>query len=183
MGRGTPRVLDDLSPSEGRSVLRILLHRHPELTEEAEEAARLIASDVDPDHIAEDIEYSARVLGFDELNARAGRQSWGYVHPTEAAWEMLSEVLEDHLAEMKRLARLGLEGAATDTCVGILLGLYRLREARGNPILEMAPDFCDERATDVLSQWTKAPGPLRGRRELPEGFVAEELPEWSSLIQ
>ncbi len=173
----TPRILADLSGSAGRSVLRILLRRHPELTDEAEAAARMLTSNVAPDHIAEDIKDGVWAPGFDVLNAHARRQPWGYVHPADTTLEVLGD-----LTEMKRLACLGLARAACDTCVGLLLGLYRLREAREEPILEMAPDFCDETVSDILSQCAKTPGPLRGRRELPRELVAEEIPAWSSLM-
>ena len=55
---------------------------------------------------------------FEELNARAGRQAFGYVEPGEAAWEILEEVVEPGLDEIKRLLSIGLEDPARAQCEG-----------------------------------------------------------------
>lgn len=45
--------------------------------------------------------------------ASAGRQGWGYVEPTEAAWELLEGALNPFLDEMRRRVELGLFIRAT----------------------------------------------------------------------
>src|SRR2546430_8612475 len=40
-----------------------------------------------------------------DLNARAGSHEWGYVEPSEAAWEILEETVEPVLDDMKRQDR------------------------------------------------------------------------------
>ncbi len=58
---------------------------------------------------------------YDDLNARAGGHSWGYVEPTETAWELLEEAVEPVLSEMKRYLEIELEEQAREFCHGILL--------------------------------------------------------------
>lgn len=77
-----------LKPAESAVVLRSLLERHPELVAEAGEIARATVSDVDAEAVAEQVERAVVDVDLDDLNSRAGRQSWGYVEPTEAAWEL-----------------------------------------------------------------------------------------------
>lgn len=58
-------------------------------------------------------------LEADAIQGRAGKQSWGYVEPTEAAWELLEEAVDDVVADMKRRMELGLDAAAEAICCGI----------------------------------------------------------------
>jgi hypothetical protein len=51
-------------------------------------------------------------LDLDDLHARAGGHSWGYVEPSEAAWELLEEAIEDLTTDMRRRMEVGLDGAA-----------------------------------------------------------------------
>src|SRR4051794_24983188 len=88
------KVLARLTPDESAGVLRALLERHPELAAEAEELAAATVTDVDAQAVADDVEHAVLCLDIDQLNARAGRTRWGYVEPTEAAWELLGEAIE-----------------------------------------------------------------------------------------
>ena len=90
-------------------MLRSLLERHPELIAEAEEIASATVTDVDAHAVAEDVEQAVLDRDLDDLNSRAGRHSWGYVEPTEAAWELLAEAVDPFLDEMKRHVELGFE--------------------------------------------------------------------------
>jgi hypothetical protein len=74
---------------------------------------------------AEEVLDAVTSLDLDSLNDRAGSHSWGYVEPTEAAWELLEEAVEDIVADMKRSMDLGLETTAETICVGIVVGLHR----------------------------------------------------------
>lgn len=111
-------------------MLHTLLERHPELVAEAEEIARATVTDVDADFVAADVEQAVLDLDNDELDTRAGRKSWGYVEPTEAAWELLEEALEPFLGEVKRHIELGFEAAATAACAGLVLLCHRANSSK-----------------------------------------------------
>jgi len=166
-GRG--RVLERLSGAEAASVLKCLLQRHPELQSEAENIAGDLLSDVSLLSVADDVENAVLQFDYDDLNSRAGRHSWGYVEPTEAAWELLEEAVEPFVEDMKRYLELGLEEQAQKLCQGILSGLYRVRDGGKNDILGWAPDFPGEAAGNALEVWG---------RKLARSFVAEHIPEW-----
>lgn len=175
------KVLDGLTAEESQDVLRLLLGRHPELVEEAEGLAVEVASGVDREAVAGDLVMSVGLLTLAELSGRAGRQAYGYVEPSEAAWEILEEVVEVFHEDIVRLAGLGLEDGARATCEGVLLGLYRLREDEDHDVLGYAGDFPEEAAGWTLERWRKAKGPEKGRRVLGDGFVEEVVPEWGWL--
>jgi len=183
-------ILEKLNHSEAASVLRMLLDRHPELRPEAEAIAKGVLSEVSPFTVADDVENAVLQYDYDDLNGRAGRHSWGYVEPTEAAWELLEEAVEPFVSEMKRYLEMGLDAQAQDFCQGILLGLYRVRDGGGNDILNWASDFPAEAAGNALDDWAKVAGaeaegaPARRKpRQLPRDFVEEHMPDWGWVLK
>ena len=81
------KVLDRLGSDELAAVLRTLLKSHPDLRTEAEKIAVDLVSSPSVEDIAGEILFNVTNLDMDDLNGRAGKHSWGYVEPTEAAWD------------------------------------------------------------------------------------------------
>jgi hypothetical protein len=183
------RTLEHLKPEEAAGVLRRLLEVHPDLATEAEEIARSVLHQVDYEDVAAEIEDEIRALDYEVLNARAGSHEWGYVEPSEAAWEILEETVEPLREDMKRHLELGLEAEALEICKGLVLGCYRLSERAGGDVLEWAPDFPEEAAGDILEAWyTGTDDPKRRearprkRPPLPPDFL-HRVPKWIPLIE
>ena len=181
-------LLDELQPGEAALVLRRLLAVHPELLSEAEEISRSTLGDVSFESIASEVEDAIRQFNLDDLDGRAGRHSWGYTEPTEAAWELLEEAVEPFVEDMKRHLGLGLHGEAFEICKGIVLGLYQCRDASGDEFLGWAEDFPAEAAGNAVDDWISAgkpgasgsqPGP--NRVALFRKFVDEYAPEWQRI--
>ena len=172
--RGKSNLIDRLESAEAAAVLQRLLARHPELREEVEALARAVLGEVSLLDIADEVEGALLQFDYDDLNSRAGAHSWGYMDPTEAAWEMLDEAVAPFIADMKRHLELGLEEEARQCCQGILLGLYRVRDGAGNDIVGWAADFPAETAAQVLKDWKKA----GARSAVSRDFVAEHVPDW-----
>ncbi|MBI4590769.1 MAG: hypothetical protein HY725_18240 [Candidatus Rokubacteria bacterium] len=95
-------LLARIKPHEAAGILRLLLERQPKLQGEAEEIAKAMVTDVRVEDVAEAVGQAVLGLDLDDLNARAGRHSWGYVEPTEAAWELLEEELNPREAPWTR---------------------------------------------------------------------------------
>ncbi len=104
-------LLDRLKPGEAATVFRRLLKAHPDLSSEADEIARSLLRQLEYEDVAAEIEDEIRALDYEDLNARAGSHEWGYVEPSEAAWEILEETVEPVLDDMKRHIELGLRVA------------------------------------------------------------------------
>ena len=64
-------------------------------------------------------------IGFEEIGSRAGEHSLGYVEPSQAAWDLLEDSIEDIRAGMKRRFEAGMKPATEKICQGILLGLLK----------------------------------------------------------
>ncbi len=85
-------ALDALSAEEKATVLDELLAARPDLRELTEAYAAQAMTDADRSAVADDVEDSLQGLDIEELNTRAGyRPGRSYVHPAEAADEILDE--------------------------------------------------------------------------------------------
>jgi hypothetical protein len=184
-------VLDRLKSEEAATVLHRLLAARPDLGTEAERIARSLLHEVTFEAVADEVEEAVRALDLEDLNSRAGRHAWGYVEPTEAAWEVLEEAVGPFLDDMRRQIELGLEAEALEICKGVVLGLYRVEQGKGGQLVEWAPDFPAEAAAGAVETWrsggdggTKHPRTRRRRKcpPFPEDFVDRFVPEWGVMV-
>jgi hypothetical protein len=147
---------------ESAEVLRELLREHPELSGKANAIAKRMLAEADYEEIASEVEDAVLGPELDELNSRAGRRKWGYVDPTDAAWELMNESVEPFLDELRRCIKLRMRGGALATCQGIVLGLYRCRGRHPDRVVEWAPDFVEQTAMETVSVMVRAtPTPCR----------------------
>jgi hypothetical protein len=182
-------LLERLKPGEAAAVLQRLLEAHPDLASEAQEMARSLLQQVEYQDVAREIEAEIRALDYEVLNTRAGRHEWGYVEPSEAAWEILEETVQPFLDDMKRHLALGLEAEALEICKGLVLGCYRLSERAGGDVLGWAPDFPGEASGNALEVWSTGADHSKrrdiGRKKrpsLPPDFLSM-VPKWIPMIE
>lgn len=158
-------------------MLHELLRARPELHPEAERIAREQLADTDREAVAEELEWTLRSLSSDELHGRAGRQRWGYVEPTEAAWELLDDSAETYGREIERLRALGMTDAAIETALGVVTGLYRCRGCDDSDLLlSWAPDFPFEAAGNVADALAKA------GIDVSQESLADAASEWAYAL-
>jgi hypothetical protein len=176
-----PGLLQRLNPEEAAVVLGHLLEKHPELCSEAEQFAADYVSGSSIEEVAQEV--CDRITGIDleALNGRAGKHSWGYVEPSEAAIELMDESIQDLVDDMERKAESGLLPAAQGVCAGTVQGLYQARDTDSDGALGWAPDFPAEHADYVVRTFLKA-CPREKRREARKGLaeaLAKCAPEWA----
>lgn len=147
-------MLDALSAGERSAVLGAVLKAHPELVGEAEAEARRLLSAITVDDVAAEVSATLRLIPLEELGARAGRvRGRGYVHETDAAWEIVEEAVEPFLADMRRRASLSPAGPAAVVATGIVAGLYRVDPPEDGSVLAYAgADVPGELADAVLDE-------------------------------
>ncbi len=169
-------ALDTLSAAEKATVLDELLAARPDLRELAEAYAAQVMTDADRSAVADDVEDALQGLDIEELNTRAGyRPGRGYVHPAEAANEILDEALQPFLDDLQRRANLSMP-VAVELAAGILLGLYNCRHGNSETLLEYSPDYAAERASGVVSDCARL------SIELPAVELLDLMPEWSAML-
>jgi len=170
-------ALDALSATEKAAVLDELLAARPDLRQSAEAYAAQVMSGADRAAVADDVEDALQGLGIEELNTRAGyRPGRGYIHPAEAADEILDEVLQPFLDDRHRRAGFGMRSAAAELATGILLGLYNCRHGNSETLLEYSPDYAAERVSGVVSECARL------GIELPAAELLDLMPAWSALL-
>lgn len=147
-------MVDALTSAERSAVLAVVLKAHPELVGEAKREAHRLLSVIAVDEVAADVSSALRMIPLEELGARAGRvRGRGYVHETEAACEIVEEVVEPFLADMRRRASLGLTGPAAVVATGIVAGLYLVDPPEEGSVAGYAgPDLPGELADAVLDE-------------------------------
>lgn len=180
----TKRVLDRMSTGELATILRALLENHPNLGSEVHGMAVDMLSVASIDDTADDLFETVTSLGIEDFGDRAGPQPWGYVEPSEAAWELLGEAVEPVIHDMKRRAELGLETAAVGICSAIVLGLYRIGGHDSDGLLAYAPDFASEEACFAIEELIRAT-PSGKRNAVRSHLLAslpERVPDWASMI-
>src|SRR2546429_562532 len=167
-----------VAAAEKATVADGLLAAGPELREPAEAYAVQVMTGADRSAVAGDVEGALQGLDIEELNTRAGyRRGRGYVHPAEAADEILDEVLQPFLDDLQRRAGFGMRSAAVELAAGILLGLYNCRHGNSETLLEYSPDYAAERASGVVSDCARL------GIELPAVELLDLMPEWTALLR
>ena len=152
-GNQAADILEQLASEEAVAVLYLLLDKHPELRPEVEGMAKNVISSKSIEAIAADVFNAVTGVDLEALNGRAGKHSWGYVEPSEAAWELLEEALDDWIDDMNRKVEADLLTAAQAACTGIVAGLYNTRNAKSDGVLDWAPDFPAEHAGYVVQEF------------------------------
>jgi hypothetical protein len=183
--RSAGAILDQLAGEEAKTVLRQFLEKHPELCPEAENIAMALLSSPSAEDIATEVSDALMDVGLDALHGRAGKHSWGYVEPGEAAVELLEEAINERVEDMKRHLELDMVPAAQTVCAGIVAGLYACRKTNSDGALGWAPDFPAEHAGFVVQELLQLSRYKLTSTERNEYIqrLADGAPEWKDMFQ
>lgn len=179
-------ILQHLGAEEARRVLLELVGRHPDLSSEVTDLVEKMLGTTSFEWVADDVLEEIVNLEVFDMSNRSGGQPWGYVDPSEAAEEMVREVIEPFIDRIASCAAMGFHDAALELCRGVLLGLYRAERCDASDIVAWMGG-----GLSVLAQAAiDALRPVRRRKDavtprpLPEElarFAKEHLPEWGWL--
>lgn len=101
-------ALASCSDSEKASILTQLLDDDPTLRTRAEDIARQTLASVDIAAVSDLVIEAILQLDPEDLTNRAGPRRHGYVEPTDAAWQLLEEMMQPWIEDIGRRAHLGL---------------------------------------------------------------------------
>jgi hypothetical protein len=170
-------IIDQLSPEDALSVLRTLAGDSEQIAGRIAEIAIDYLSEVDPEEEAGVLYDELDHLEVEEVWDRAGSTRHGYVEPHEAAYEMVGEVFEPYLEQLKKYHKLGMNTEANRLCMGLLLGLYEFERDSTSEFKNWAPEASSEFAWEVVEVW-KTGSPSRADIATIRAFVEEELGGW-----
>jgi hypothetical protein len=174
-------IINQLSPKDGLAILQTLAREDEQLAIRIAEIARARLRDVDPEKVAFHLYEELEFLEVEEVWDRSGSTRHGYVDPGEAADEMMGEVVDPHLDELKKLHALAMNAQANQMCKGLLLGLYKFDHESTSKFKDWAPDSADGFAGAVIRAWKRGAPDKAGIAEV-RAFIEEELGGWWSRI-
>jgi hypothetical protein len=163
-------ALAALRPEEAAQVLAGVVRMHPELAAEAEELAAGVIAPQPRDQIEASVSKLLRGLDIDDLAERAGVHRGRYVQPWTAAAELIDEIVEPYLADVRRLAGLGRAADAHEVAAGVLAGLYACGDAAGHEVLGYVE--LPDRAEEVVRLLARLEIPL------PTEVCLDACPAW-----
>jgi len=172
-------IINHLSPTDALSILKTLANSDKQLARRIAEIATAHLSDVDPEEVAFGLYDELNFLEVEEVWDRAGPTRHGYVDPGEAADEMIEEVIDPYLEELKKYQELGMNVEANRMCMGLLLGLYRFDHESTSKFKDWAPDAPSGFAWVVVDAW-KAGAPSRADVKAVKAFIENKLYGWEA---
>jgi len=169
-------LLDILSPQDALEILKVLHAQDVKIADRIECLAHEFLKVVDIEAIAEEVYAQLDALDVEELWGRSGPNYEGYHEPGEMAYEMLQEVLEPFLNDLKKCRELSLSKCAMLHCMGILKGIGRYDSQTKSQFKEWVPDDVWECGRDVLEEWEKGTPSTQDRQEIKE-FIKTNFPD------
>jgi hypothetical protein len=168
-------------------ILRTLLGRHPALAKEAESLAAEVLGGVSAEDVAAEVHDEIANLAPEDLHVNAGRHSWGYVEPSEAAVEAFEALIAPYIRDMRRRAEAGQLPGAEAACIGIVRGLERAEREGPAEVLDHVQDMPEEEAAHAIGELLRAcPRGTRRtalQKRLIAAFEEEEGAWWKRMIR
>ncbi|MBI4320136.1 MAG: hypothetical protein HY675_16730 [Chloroflexi bacterium] len=175
------KIIDELSHADALSVLRALADEDERLGRRIAEIARGRLSDVDREEIANALYAELDTLDVEDVWDQAGSKRHGYVEPSEVAYQMVEEVLEPFLDELRKYQKLGKPVEATQLCAGLLMGLYKFEGESTSEFKDWAADAPTSFAAEVVEAW-KMGRPSDTDLVALKEFVQQELGVWGQNL-
>jgi hypothetical protein len=118
------KIINNLSSEDALVVLQQLAAQDEKLAAQIASLALSYLSDVDAEEVTETLSYELESLTPEEVWDRAGNTRYGYVETSEAAEQMIEEVLEPYLEKVRKYLKTGLAREAQQMCQGLMLAIY-----------------------------------------------------------
>jgi hypothetical protein len=188
MGRKTPKketgkasqkgnILTEIDPDTALEILKLLAEDNADLKAKIKQTALEIMKGVDVEGVASDIFFCLDSLHVEDVWDHSGSTRYGYVEPTEYAWEMFETELEPFLEEMRRYQKLSMHEEARNYCMGILLGIHKFEEKATTEFADWAVDAPHDFFTQVLDEWN-GKCKMAEDIEIVNSFAREKFNKW-----
>ena len=105
-------IFNIITPDDAFAILRTLAKEDKGIAKRIEQLAMEYLSDVDVEHVTDDVYSALDFIDVHDLWDRSGSTRDGYVDPSEMSWEMFEEALEPFLEELKKYRKLSMPAEA-----------------------------------------------------------------------
>jgi hypothetical protein len=149
-------ILDTLDGERARIVLYQLIRDDPSLAPHAEAIARTLLERVEIQRVADALSSEIEAIKIEEIWDSSGRQRDGpYIYPSERAYEMIEEIVEEYMHELRSYVKRGMAETGREYCKGIILGLWHIQTESHADIHEELPDGVTDFIETVIEEWEK----------------------------
>lgn len=148
------KFLEQLSPEEAKTVLRLLSKENREWAQRIEELAEAQIRVADEDKVASDVYRALIDIDIDDLWDRpSGSERFRYAEPAVAAYEMVEEALEPFAEQLKRYRNLAMFADAKKMGRGLAKGILKFSSEGQTEFKEYAPYDASEWLDGLLTDW------------------------------
>jgi len=137
-------ILEEITADDALAILRILAEENKDIRKRIKQITREYLSEVDFEDVASDVYSALNSIEVEDLWNQSGRTRYGYVEPTEKAWEMFEEELEPFMEELRKYEKLCMNEEAKTYFMGILKGLYQFEKESTSEFSDWAVDDPEE---------------------------------------
>ncbi len=124
------KVLDKINGHDALIILKALASEDRSIAKRIEQIALEYLRDIDVENVASQVYHALEGIEVEDLWEQSGSMRYGYVEPSDRAWEMFEEALEPFTNELNRYFELSLENEAKKYCMGILKGIDQFGKDR-----------------------------------------------------
>jgi len=174
-------IIDQLSSDQALAILKTLAASNEQLARRIAKMGMAYLSKVDMEEVAAALYDELDALEVEEVWDRSGKTRHGYVDTSEAAYQMIEEIIEPYLERLEKHEKLGMSTEANKLCMGLLLGLYQFDRESQSEFKNWATDAPGEFASSVIEAW-KAGKPGRKDVTALKQFIADELNTWEAHL-
>jgi hypothetical protein len=94
-------------------------------------------------------------LDVDELNDNSGKTRYGYVEPSEMAYEMVDGTIEIFARDIEKYRNLNMKSEEKEVCLGIVRGLLMYEQKGNNEFKDWIPDGVSDFVDSVIFEYEK----------------------------
>jgi len=156
IGKQKKKVLDRINEHDALLILKALANEDRSIARRIEQIALEYLRDIDVESVASQVYHALEGIQVEDLWEQSGSTRYGYVEPSDRAWEMFEEALEPFTNEMNKYLDLSLDNEAKIYCMGILKGINQFDRESTSEFKDWAEDAPDELFKGVLDDWKKA---------------------------
>lgn len=171
-------IFDAISSDDAFHILRMLANENPVVARRIEEIAEVSLSGVDIEDVADDVYCDLDRLAVEDVWDNSGGTRYGYVDPTEYAWEMFEKALEPYMEYIKKYQKLSMPVEAKNGHMGILKGIYKFETESTSEYKDWAVDAPSEFFEQVFDEWKKG---LKSSKDIVEfeEYFKDNFPDWA----
>ncbi|MDI6917530.1 MAG: hypothetical protein QMC80_07010 [Thermoplasmatales archaeon] len=170
-------VFDKINANDAFAILETLANEDAKIAKRIKEIAMEYLRRVDIEDIASQIYFDLNNIEVEDVWDQSGSTRYGYVDPTDKAWEMFEEALEPFIEELKKYQDLSMPTESKNYCMGILKGIYRFEKESKSEYKDWAVDAPWEYFENVLDDWKKGCKNPKDVQEMEE-FIKKNFPGW-----